>query len=100
MKTMIASIATAVSVLTAGPASAQSMFRADAIHAGIYREQGPREFHRVKWKFQTGDRIVSSPVYADGAIYFGGDDGNVYAVSATDGRQLWRYRTGGPVPAT
>jgi len=99
MKAMIASIA-AASLLSAGSSCAQSMFRADAVHAGTYREQGPREFHRVKWKFQTGDRIVSSPVYADGAIYFGGDDGNVYAVSANDGRQLWKYRTGGPVPAT
>ena len=49
--------------------------------------QGPRQFHRVKWKFPTGDRIVSSPVFADGVIYFGGDDGNVYAVDAADGRQ-------------
>jgi outer membrane protein assembly factor BamB len=90
----------AASVLAAGTAPAQTMFRADAIHGGVYRDPGPRELHRVKWKFQTGDRIVSSPVYADGAIYFGGDDGNVYAVSAGDGRQLWKYRTGGPVPAT
>ena len=61
---------------------------------------GPRAFHRVKWTFPTGDRIVSSPVYEDGVIYFGGDDGNVYAVDATDGRQLWKHKTGGPVAAT
>jgi outer membrane protein assembly factor BamB len=66
----------------------------------VYSAQGPRELHRVKWTFQTGDRIVSSPVYADGAIYFGGDDGNVYAVDAGDGRQLWRRATGGPVAST
>jgi outer membrane protein assembly factor BamB len=76
------------------------MFRGDAVHAGTYRDEGPRQFHRVKWKFPTGDRIVSSPVYSKGAIYFGGDDGNIYAVSAADGRQLWKHRTGGPVPAT
>ncbi|HVN33616.1 MAG TPA: PQQ-binding-like beta-propeller repeat protein [Casimicrobiaceae bacterium] len=99
MKTMIASIA-AASVLAAGTAPAQTMFRGDTLHAGVYGDQGPREFHRVKWRFQTGDRIVSSPVYADGAIFFGGDDGNVYAVSASDGHQRWKYRTGGPVPAT
>ena len=99
MKTMIASFAAAC-VLAAGAACAQSMFRADAVHAGIYGDAGPRAFHRVKWKFQTGDRIVSSAVHADGTIYFGGDDGNIYAVSAADGRQLWKYRTGGPVPAT
>ncbi len=88
------------SALAVGTACAQSIFRGDAIHAGNYRDEGPRQFHRVKWKFATGDRIVSSPVYSNGAIYFGGDDGNIYAVSAADGRQLWKHRTGGPVPAT
>jgi len=86
--------------LAAGIASAQTMFRGSVDHAGIYRDTGPRAFHRIKWKFPTGDRIVSSPVYADGVIYFGSDDGNVYALAAADGRQLWKHRTGGPVPAT
>ena len=81
-------------------ASAQAMFRGETAHAGVYREAGPRAFHRVKWTFPTGDRIVSSPVYRDGVVYFGGDDGNVYAVNAADGHQLWKHATGGPVPAT
>jgi hypothetical protein len=76
------------------------MFRSGAAHDGAYRGDGPRQFHRVKWKFPTGDRIVSSPVYKDGVIYFGSDDGSVYAVGATDGRQLWKRRTGGPVAST
>jgi len=83
-----------------GMADAQSTFRGDAAHSGIYPGEGPRQFHRVKWKFPTGDRIVSSPVYANGAIYFGGDDGNIYAVDAADGRQLWKRSTGGPVAAS
>ena len=87
-------------VAAAGAAGAQTMFRADAAHAGVYRDAGPREFHRVKWAFPTGDRIVSSPVRRDGVLYFGSDDGNVYAVNAADGRQLWKRATGGPVPAT
>ena len=33
-------------------------------------------------------------------IYFGGDDGNIYAVDAANGRQLWKHATGGPVPST
>jgi eukaryotic-like serine/threonine-protein kinase len=81
-------------------ADAQSTFRGDASHSGAYAVQGPRQFHRVKWKFPTGDRIVSSPVQADGVIYFGGDDGNVYAVDAADGHQIWKRSTGGPVPST
>jgi eukaryotic-like serine/threonine-protein kinase len=90
----------AISFLAAGAPNAQTMFRGDAAHAGAYPGQGPREFHRIKWKFPTGDRIVSSPVYQNRIIYFGGDDGNVYAVDAGNGHQIWKHKTGGPVPST
>lgn len=80
--------------------SAQSMFRGDAAHSGIYAGPGPRQFHGVKWKFATGDRVISSPVWLGGVLYFGSDDGNIYAVDAATGRQNWKYSTGGPVPAT
>jgi len=86
--------------LAAAGVDGQSMFRGNAAHSGVYAGEGPGELHRVKWKFQTGDRIVSSPVHADGVIYFGSDDGNVYAVDAADGHQLWKRPTGGPVPST
>ncbi len=79
---------------------AQSMFRGDAMHSGTYAGPAPRQFHRVKWKFPTGDRVISSPVFKDNVIYFGGDDGNVYAVDAATGRQIWKRATNGPVPAT
>ena len=72
-------------VCAAGAANAQSMFRGDAAHSGVYQSEAPRQFHRVKWKFPTGDRIVSSPILKGNVVYFGGDDGNVYAVDATDG---------------
>jgi outer membrane protein assembly factor BamB len=87
-------------LVIAAAANAQSTFRGGDNHAGTYASAAPRELHRVKWAFPTGDRIVSSPVHYDGVIYFGGDDGNVYAVDAASGRQLWKRKTGGPVPAT
>ena len=89
-----------ISLCAAGICPAQSMFRGDASHTGVYTEPAPREFHRIKWKFPTGDRIVSSPVIQDKTLYFGGDDGNVYAVDAETGRQIWKRATGGPVSST
>ncbi|HLX25073.1 MAG TPA: PQQ-binding-like beta-propeller repeat protein [Usitatibacter sp.] len=88
--------------LAALPAVAGSgaMFRGGANHDGVYATEGPRDFHRVKWTFPTGDRIVSSPVMQDGTIYFGSDDGNVYAVDAATGRQLWKFVTRGSVAST
>lgn len=102
MNSPLRSILLALVTLAAGwqsRAEGQAMFRGDPAHSGVY-SQAPRQFHRVKWKFPTGDRIISSPVFADGAVYFGSDDGNVYAVDAATGRELWRNVTGGPVPST
>jgi len=87
-------------LVVAAEADAQSMFRGDAAHTGVFRSEGPRQFHRIKWKFQTGDRVVSSAVISDGVLYFGSDDGNVYAVDAANGNQVWKRATGGPVAAT
>ena len=80
-----------------GPAAAQSTFRGDAAHTGVQAGEAPRAQPRVRWSFPTGDRIVSSPAWADGVVYVGSDDGNLYAVDAASGRQRWMHRTGGPV---
>jgi outer membrane protein assembly factor BamB len=78
----------------------QAMFHGGAEHTGLYAGSAPHEFHRVKWKFATGDRVASSPVYADGAVYFGSDDGRMYAVNAANGVQRWMFATKGPVPSS
>ena len=93
---VVAAVVSSASGLCLG----QSMFRGDPAHSGIYSGTAPRQFHRVKWKFATGERIVSSPVIEGKTIYFGSDDANVYAVDAESGRQIWKRTTGGPVPAT
>jgi outer membrane protein assembly factor BamB len=101
MNRHLARIVTSLAGLMAVPAcDAQSMFRGDAVHSGAYAGSAPRQFHRVKWKFPTGDRVISSPVFKDNVIYFGSDDGNIYAVEAASGRQIWKRATRGPVPAT
>ncbi len=93
-------IAALVALCLADAVHAQSMFRGDAAHSGVYAGQGPREFHRVKWTFPTGARVVSSPVSDGSAIYFGSDDGNIYAVDAKTGKQLWQHVTGGAVASS
>lgn len=98
MKTPFAAVLFAC--LTTICCPAQSMFRGNPAHTGVYDGSAPRQFHHIKWKFPTGDRLVASPVFSDGVIFFGGDDGNIYAVEAKSGRQLWKQSTGGPAPST
>jgi outer membrane protein assembly factor BamB len=48
----------------------------------------------LKWRYQTGNSITSSPaVGADGTIYVGSRDDDVYAINP-DGTLKWRYPTG------
>src|SRR5256885_8041715 len=86
--------------ITGRACQAQSMFRGNPSHSGSFTGTAPRQLHGIKWKFATGDRIVSSPVIDNNRIYFGSDDGNIYAVDAETGRQIWKRGTKGPVSST
>jgi outer membrane protein assembly factor BamB len=82
-------------------APAQTMFRGDAARQGGDASQtAPRTLLGVKWRFPTGDRIVSSPVMNRGVIFVGSDDGHLYAVDAATGTLRWRHATRGPVAST
>ena len=54
---------------------------------------------QVRWRFSAESWSASSPVVADGTVYFGAADGSVYAVDAA-GQLGWSYETGGPVLST
>jgi outer membrane protein assembly factor BamB len=79
---------------------------------------------KLKWKFQTAgehrftakhihgsqpasesmpdpfDFYLSSPVVAEGVVYFGSGDGNVYALDGTTGAVKWKFATGDVVHAS
>ena len=50
-----------------------------------------------RWTFRTGGPIWSSPSTANGAVYFGSNDGKIYALEAATGRPEWSVTTGGAV---
>jgi outer membrane protein assembly factor BamB len=55
---------------------------------------------QLNWKigpYTTLGDPQSSPAVANGVVYFGSDDHNVYALNASTGAQLWNYTTGGEV---
>ena len=51
----------------------------------------------LRWRYQTGGPISSSPAYANGVVLVGALDGRLYAVAAATGKPLWSEATGGPI---
>jgi outer membrane protein assembly factor BamB len=87
------SAATFACVLLLVPAlfgAESSMFRGDPAHTGVYRSAAPR-LTATKWKFQTSGKVFSSPALADGVVYAGSNDGNLYAIHAADGSLAWKF---------
>jgi len=61
------------------------------------------------WTFQTEDPLYyefsgaavdSAFAYLENRIYFGGPDGNVYALDLKTGKRQWKYQTGAPVDSS
>lgn len=52
------------------------------------------------WHFTTGGIGGSSPAVANGVVYIGSMDNNLYAVNAKTGAGIWQFKTGGWVEST
>ena len=75
------------------------MFHHDLGHTGYSTSTGPTT-NQTLWTFTTGGAVTTSPAVVDGRVYFGSDDGSIYAVNAYDGALIWNYSTGGPVQSS
>lgn len=47
---------------------------------------------KTAWTFIAGGRIDSPPTYWKGRVFFGGKDGFVYCLRATDGALIWKFQ--------
>lgn len=84
----------AIFLLLGGVAQAGDwpMFRHDLTHSGASNEilNPPLE---IKWKFQTGEGIISSPAISNGLVYVGSLDGYIYAINSNKGELKWKFQT-------
>ncbi len=49
------------------------------------------------WTFQTKDKLLASPVTDGSTVYIGSQDGNMYALNASDGQLRWSFPTEGMI---
>lgn len=50
---------------------------------------------KLAWEFKTKNTVNSSPAVTDTTIYFGGNDGLLYALDKTTGEKIWDLEIGG-----
>lgn len=55
---------------------------------------------QIQWSFDAADKVVSSPAVTSAAIYFGGGNGQVYALDRATGALLWENITGGKITSS
>lgn len=65
----------------------------DVVHYSIVKKSGRDIFYGIK----TGGSIEDIPIIRDGMLFFGACDHNFYALDAETGREIWRFKTGGPI---
>ena len=81
------------------PGSPWPMFHDNVSHTGLSPYVGSQT-GSLKWKFQTGNVIDSSPaIGSDGTVYFGSDDNYLYALNS-DGSLKWKFQTGDSISSS
>ena len=67
------------------------MWRHDPAHSST-AQGGPSNL-TLAWKFTTNGAVISSPSVADGIVYVGSQDKNIYALGAWSGSLIWNFTT-------
>ena len=49
------------------------------------------------WKFETGNRVYSTPLVQGNMVYAGSGDHHIYALDRNNGAVIWKFVTGGAV---
>ena len=77
-----------------------AMWRGDPAGTGVQRAGSAAWIASVRFTWDAGSPIRSSPVLRAGILYVGSSDGNLSALDAATGTLRWRFHTEGAVTST
>ena len=77
-----------------------AMFGHDPFHSGSVDSMTALPQGAVKAILSTPEEIHSSPAAANGIVYVGSRDYNLYAIDATTGAVRWKFQTGSYVDSS
>lgn len=78
--------------------SSWSMFRRDSTHSAA--SQSAPENLTLRWKFTTDGAVISSPSVANGMVYMGSQDKNIYCLDSRTGSLIWNFTTGARIKSS
>jgi outer membrane protein assembly factor BamB/PKD repeat protein len=84
-------------LIVPGIPASDVMFRSDPQHTGIYSAGSDQPDNVLKWSFDQLNNPITAAAAADGVVYFGSSDHNLYALFAANGSEKWRYTAGGMI---
>src|SRR5690242_10422832 len=73
--------------------AAWPVFRGNARQTGVAGSSLPEKL-TVLWRFSTKDAIEGTPAIANGVVYIGSYDKNLYALDLATGNEKWCYPAG------
>jgi outer membrane protein assembly factor BamB len=86
-----------------GPTESSPLVANDRVYVGDWRGKVyalDELTGRIRWSFQTGDKVKGAVALSGNRLFVGSYDGHVYALDARNGRRVWRAsaqpRLGGP----
>ncbi len=74
--------------------AADSMFRANPQHTGIFDTGGIVPTNTELWHFKMGYYVESMPTVSDSVVYVGSDYDKLYAIDAVTGKEKWNFKMG------
>jgi outer membrane protein assembly factor BamB/plastocyanin len=82
------------------PLEVQWLFRGNAARTGELPGPGLGTPATFPWIFRVGAPVISSPAVANGVVYVGADNSNMYALDSFSGPAKWIYKAGGPISSS
>jgi outer membrane protein assembly factor BamB len=82
-----------------------SVIPAFSSNAGFFLSNGTLQGlsvpnNQVLWSFAGDGQLATAPIVVNSYVFIGSSTGNLYALDATSGQQLWSKNLGAAIPAT
>jgi outer membrane protein assembly factor BamB len=68
-----------------------STFRHDPGHSGYTAGDNPTDSVKLLWSYKTGRMVQSSPAVANGYVFVGSRDSQLFCLNASSGEAIWKF---------